>query len=298
MAEAKRLLYGRVGIDMVAGPTDSMVIADASADPLVVAWDLIGQAEHGTNSPVWLVTDSPALAAELRASPRFVLPNCRSPTAPLRKGRGATLAEIILCDGPEAMAAQADRIAPEHLHVQAADLEWWKTRLRAYGSLFLGAETTVAFGDKAAGTNHVLPTSGAARYTGGLSVHKFLKTVTWQHVAAEALPGWPPSLPASAVSRGWRATPAPPTSALPSSSPARPPPGPEGVAHAPVALSPHPPGASADAAGTHAAADRAARRAGNLDQARRLHRPVDRRQQDPQAGIPDGRGRRRWAPTW
>jgi sulfopropanediol 3-dehydrogenase len=188
VAEAKRLLYGRVGIDMVAGPTDSMVIADATADPLVVAWDLIGQAEHGANSPVWLVTDSAALAAEVARLAPLCAAELPQPNRAAAEGAWAALGEIILCDGREAMAAEADRIAPEHLHVQAADLEWWKGRLRAYGSLFLGAESTVAFGDKAAGTNHVLPTSGAARYTGGLSVHKFLKTVTWQRVGAEALP--------------------------------------------------------------------------------------------------------------
>ncbi|MCF8484728.1 MAG: histidinol dehydrogenase [Rhodobacteraceae bacterium] len=188
VAEAKRLLYGRVGIDMVAGPTDCMVIADATADPLVVAWDLIGQAEHGANSPVWLVTDSAALAAEVARLAPLCAAELPQPNRAAAEGAWAALGEIILCDSPEAMAAEADRIAPEHLHVQAADLEWWKARLRAYGSLFLGAESTVAFGDKAAGTNHVLPTSGAARYTGGLSVHKFLKTVTWQRVEAEALP--------------------------------------------------------------------------------------------------------------
>lgn len=188
VAEAKRLLYGRVGIDMVAGPTDSMVIADATADPAIVAWDLIGQAEHGANSPVWLVTDSAALAAEVaRLAPLFAA-ELPQPNRAAAEAAWTSLGEIILCDGPEAMAATADRIAPEHLHIQAANLDWWKTRLSAYGSLFLGAESTVAFGDKAAGTNHVLPTSGAARYTGGLSVHKFLKTVTWQKVTAEALP--------------------------------------------------------------------------------------------------------------
>ena len=188
VAEAKRLLYGRVGIDMVAGPTDSLVVADRTADPVVVAWDLIGQAEHGANSPVWLVTDSTELAREVaRLAPTFAAelpePN-RSAALAAWEGLG----EIILCRNRDEMAAEADRIAPEHLHVQAADLEWWKGRLRAYGSLFLGAESTVAFGDKAAGTNHVLPTSGAARYTGGLSVHKFLKTVTWQRVDTRALP--------------------------------------------------------------------------------------------------------------
>lgn len=188
VAEAKRLLYGRVGIDMMAGPTDSMVIADATADPAIVAWDLIGQAEHGANSPVWLVTDSAELAAEVAVLAPLFAAELPQPNRAAAEAAWSTLGEIILCDGPESMAATADRIAPEHLHVQAADLDWWKDRLSAYGSLFLGAESTVAFGDKAAGTNHVLPTSGAARYTGGLSVHKFLKTVTWQKVTAEALP--------------------------------------------------------------------------------------------------------------
>lgn len=188
VAEAKRLLYGRVGIDMVAGPTDSLVIADATADPLVVAWDLIGQAEHGANSPVWLVTDCAALATEVARLAPLCAADLPQPNRAAAEAAWQTLGEIILCTDREAMAREADRIAPEHLHVQAADLDWWKSRLTAYGSLFLGAESTVAFGDKAAGTNHVLPTSGAARYTGGLSVHKFLKTVTWQRVTAEALP--------------------------------------------------------------------------------------------------------------
>ena len=188
VAEAKRLLYGRVGIDMVAGPTDSMVIADATADPLTVAWDLVGQAEHSTNTPVWLVTTSAHLAEEVRRLVPLCAADLPQPNRAAAEGAWEGLGEIILCDTAEAMAAHADRVAPEHLHVQAADLDWWRNRLRAYGSLFLGAESAVAFGDKAAGTNHVLPTSGAARYTGGLSVHKFLKTVTWQTVTAQALP--------------------------------------------------------------------------------------------------------------
>ncbi len=188
VAEAKRHLYGRVGIDMVAGPTDSMIIADATADPLTVAWDLVGQAEHGVNSPVWLVTTSEALAREVLRLVPLCAAELPQPNRGAAEGAWAALGEIVICDTPEEMAAYADRAAPEHLHVQCADLEWWKARLRAYGSLFLGANTTVAFGDKAAGTNHVLPTSGAARYTGGLSVHKFLKTVTWQTVSDEALP--------------------------------------------------------------------------------------------------------------
>lgn len=188
VAEAKRLLYGRVGIDMVAGPTDSMVIADATADPLTVAWDLVGQAEHGANSPVWLVTSSAELATEVARLVPICAADLPQPNRSAAERAWASLGEIVLCDTVEAMANYADRVAPEHLHIQAADLDWWRGRLRSYGSLFLGANSTVAFGDKAAGTNHVLPTSGAARYTGGLSVHKFLKTVTWQTVSAAALP--------------------------------------------------------------------------------------------------------------
>ncbi len=185
VAEAKRLLFGRVGIDMVAGPTDSLVIADETAEADTVAWDLVSQAEHGANSPVWLVTTDRALGeAVIAAVPRLIatLPeaNAASATAAWRD-----CAEVILCADREAMARVSDEIAPEHLHVQAADLDWWRGRLSAYGSLFLGAETTVSFGDKCAGPNHVLPTSGAARYTGGLSVHKFMKTVTWQQATAE-----------------------------------------------------------------------------------------------------------------
>jgi sulfopropanediol 3-dehydrogenase len=187
VAEAKRQLFGRVGIDMVAGPTDSMVIADAGADPDLIAWDLVGQAEHGATSPVWLVTDDAPLARAVMDR----IPGCIAELPPLNRAAAeaawAGMGEVVLCPDREAMAAHADRVAPEHLHVQAADLDWWRLRLRSYGSLFLGAATTVAFGDKASGTNHVLPTSGAARYTGGLSVHKFLKTVTWQQVEPQAL---------------------------------------------------------------------------------------------------------------
>ena len=180
VAEAKRMLFGRVGIDMIAGPTDSLVLADASADPEIVAADLVGQAEHGYNSPVWLVTDHRELAEEvMRLVPRLIedLPelNRENATAAWRD-----YAEVIVCADREEMAATSDTYAPEHLTVQAGDLDWWLARLNCYGSLFLGEETTVAFGDKASGTNHVLPTSGAASYTGGLSVHKYIKIVTWQ----------------------------------------------------------------------------------------------------------------------
>ncbi|AKO96415.1 MULTISPECIES: histidinol dehydrogenase [Marinovum] len=185
VAEAKRMLFGRVGIDMIAGPTDSLVLADETADPMVVAADLVGQAEHGYNSPVWLVTDNRALAEEvMRLVPLLIddLPevNRDNATAAWRD-----YAEVIVCADREEMAATSDDYAPEHLTVQAADLDWWLERLSCYGSLFLGEETTVAFGDKASGTNHVLPTSGAASYTGGLSVHKYMKIVTWQRATKE-----------------------------------------------------------------------------------------------------------------
>ena len=180
VAEAKRQLFGQIGIDMFAGPTDSLVIADNTADPLFVATDLVGQAEHGYNSPVWLVTNDRKLANNvLELAPTLIseLPENNAKNAGLA---WQDYAEVILCDSREEMANVADDYAPEHLHVQASDLDWWLQTLRAYGSLFLGEETTVPYGDKAAGPNHVLPTSGAAKYTGGLSVHKYMKTVTWQ----------------------------------------------------------------------------------------------------------------------
>ena len=186
VAEAKRILFGRVGIDMFAGPTDSLIIADETADAEIVAADLVGQAEHGYNSPVWLVTTDRALAERVLALvPQHIdkLPelNRQNATAAWRD-----YAEVIVCDTREEVAATSDQYAPEHLTVQAADLDWWLERLSCYGSLFLGEETTVAFGDKSSGPNHVLPTSGAARYTGGLSVHKYMKIVTWQRSTKEA----------------------------------------------------------------------------------------------------------------
>ena len=186
VAEAKRILFGRVGIDMFAGPTDLLVLADHTADPHVVAWDLVGQAEHGYNSPVWLVTTDKALAEKvMELVPGMIdsLPEVNSQNA---AAAWRDMAEVIVVDTREEMATEADRIAPEHLQVQAEDLDWYLGRLQAYGSLFLGEETTVAFGDKASGPNHVLPTSGAARYTGGLSVHKYMKLVTWQKSTREA----------------------------------------------------------------------------------------------------------------
>lgn len=186
VAEAKRILYGQVGIDMFAGPTDSMILADATADAALIAQDLVGQAEHGRDSPVWLATTDRAVAERvLELVPGFIdtLPE---PNQSAARAAWADCAEVILCDSAEEMAQVADTYAPEHLHVQAANLDWWLQRLTCYGSLFLGEETTVAFGDKVSGPNHVLPTSRAARYTGGLSVQKFMKTVTWQRATRDA----------------------------------------------------------------------------------------------------------------
>ncbi|MEM7721365.1 MAG: histidinol dehydrogenase [Pseudomonadota bacterium] len=185
VAEAKRMLFGELGIDMFAGPTDSMVIADSTADPHLVAWDLVGQAEHGYNSPVWLVTDTHALADAVQAEVPKLIAQLPEMNAKNAEAAWRDYADVILCNTREEMAAISDEYGPEHLHVQCADLDWWLDRLSAYGSLFLGEETTVAFGDKAAGPNHVLPTSGAARYTGGLSVQKYMKTVTWQRATRE-----------------------------------------------------------------------------------------------------------------
>ena len=185
VAEAKRILFGRVGIDMIAGPTDSLILADKTADAHIVATDLVSQAEHGYNSPVWLVTDDRALAVKvMELVPGLIadLPEVNSQNA---AAAWRDYAEVILCSDREEMAACSDDYAPEHLTVQAEDLDWWLNRLTCYGSLFLGEETTVSYGDKATGTNHVLPTSGAASYTGGLSVHKYMKIVTWQRATRE-----------------------------------------------------------------------------------------------------------------
>ncbi|WP_088155767.1 histidinol dehydrogenase [Achromobacter xylosoxidans] len=186
VAEAKRMLFGSVGIDVFAGPSEVCIIADASADPAIVASDLVGQAEHGHESPAWLITTDRKLAeAVLKRVPELIasLP----PTA--RDAAGAAwrdYGEVVLCDTREEAVEVSDRYASEHLEVHCEDLDWWFRHLTCYGSLFLGEETTVAFGDKASGTNHILPTKGAARYSGGLSVHKFIKTVTWQRMTRQA----------------------------------------------------------------------------------------------------------------
>ena len=186
VAEAKRALFGKVGIDVFAGPTEIAVIADSSADPHLVAVDLVGQAEHGHESPAWLISLSRDLALKVMEEvPRLIdqLP----PTA--RDAAGAAwrdYGEVLLCGSKEEAARASDRYAAEHLEVHARDLDWWLANLTCYGSLFLGEETTVAYGDKSSGPNHILPTKGAARYSGGLSVHKFIKTVTWQRMTRAA----------------------------------------------------------------------------------------------------------------
>jgi sulfopropanediol 3-dehydrogenase len=182
VAEAKRALYGRVGIDVFAGPSEICVIADDSADPAIIATDLVGQAEHGHESPTWLVSLSRDLAEEvMRRIPALI----EALPAVAKDAAGSAwrdYGEVSVCDTREEAVATSDRYAPEHLEVHARDLDWWLARLSNYGSLFLGEETTVAYGDKTSGPNHILPTKGAARYSGGLSVHKFLKTLTWQRM--------------------------------------------------------------------------------------------------------------------
>jgi len=186
VAEAKRILYGRVGIDLFAGPTEILVIADESADADIVASDLVGQAEHGPDSPAWLVTTSRRLAEQAQSRIPACIARLEEPNRSAAENAWRDYGEVVLVDDREEAVRVSDEYAPEHLEVQAADLNWWLGKLRNYGSLFLGEETTVAYGDKASGPNHILPTKGAARYTGGLSVGKFIKTVTWQRMTREA----------------------------------------------------------------------------------------------------------------
>ena len=186
VAEAKRMLYGRVGIDMFAGPTEIGILADKNADPHLIASDLAGQAEHGPDSPAWLFTTDKAVAEKVsELMPRYIekLPDIARAAASVA---WRDYGEIIICDTDEEAAVVSDQYASEHLEVHCDNLDWWVERLRNYGSLFVGEETTVTFGDKCSGTNHILPTKGAARYTGGLSAGKFVKTVTTQRMTREA----------------------------------------------------------------------------------------------------------------
>ncbi|HVR78573.1 MAG TPA: histidinol dehydrogenase [Acidimicrobiia bacterium] len=182
VAEAKRQLFGRVGIDLLAGPTEIMVIADTSADPAIVACDLLGQAEHGPTSPAILATTDESLAKTTLEEIEWWLE--RWPTADVAGAAWRDFGTVILCQDDDEMVKVANEIAPEHLEIQTTDPDWFVPRLTNYGSLFIGTHATVAYSDKAIGTNHTLPTRGAARYTGGLWVGKFLKTVTTQRCEA------------------------------------------------------------------------------------------------------------------
>ena len=186
VAEAKRILFGRVGIDLFAGPTEILIIADSSADPELVAADLIGQAEHGPDSPAWLISLDEKLANNvLELIPQYIarLPN---PNRMAAQTAWHDVGEIVVVDNRDAAVKLSDAYAPEHLEVHCENHEWYVQNLRNYGSLFLGEQTTVAYGDKCAGPNHILPTKRAARYTGGLSVGKFIKVLTWQRMQQDA----------------------------------------------------------------------------------------------------------------
>lgn len=183
VAEAKRQLFGRIGIDLIAGPTETLVIADDSVDAELCATDLLGQAEHGYNSPAVLLTNSRQLAEDtLREVARLlqILPTASTAGASWRD-----YGEVIVCDTVEEMVQVADGIASEHVQVMTRDPDYFLTHMRNYGALFLGPRTNVAYGDKVIGTNHTLPTGKAARYTGGLWVGKFIKTCTYQRVTTD-----------------------------------------------------------------------------------------------------------------
>ena len=186
VAEAKRILFGKVGIDLFAGPTEIGIIADETADPEIVAVDLVGQAEHGYNSPAWLYTTSQKLAdAVMKRVPELIE---ELPEVPRLSAEAAwrDYGEVILCDTNEEMVKVSDNYAPEHLELQTKNLKWFHDKLKNYGSLFIGEETTVAYGDKCSGTNHILPTKGAGKYTGGLFVGKFIKTLSFQRMTKES----------------------------------------------------------------------------------------------------------------
>lgn len=184
VAEAKRQLFGRCGIDLLAGPTEIMIIADDSADPALVACDLLGQAEHDPNSGIALVCLSERFGMECLRELERQLETL--PTRDIAAQSWAANGRITVADSPEEVVKISDSYAPEHLELHVADRPYYTERLTNYGSLFIGEETTVAYGDKSIGTNHILPTSRAARYTGGVWVGKFLKTVTWQHMSKAA----------------------------------------------------------------------------------------------------------------
>lgn len=183
VAEAKRQLYGRVGIDLFAGPTETLVIADDTVDGEICATDLLGQAEHGPNSPAILLTNSEKLAQSTMMEIERLLKIL--PTAGIAAQAWRDYGEVIVCDSIEEMVKVADEIASEHVQVMTSDPDYFLNNMTNYGALFLGPRTNVSFGDKVIGTNHTLPTKKAARYTGGLWVGKFLKTCTYQRVLTD-----------------------------------------------------------------------------------------------------------------
>ncbi len=183
VAEAKRQLFGRVGIDLLAGPTETLIIADNSVDGEICATDLLGQAEHGPNSPAVLITNSEKLARDTMNEIERLLTIL--PTADIARQAWKDYGEVILCDSYEEMLSEADRIASEHVQVMTRDPDYFLANMTNYGALFLGPRTNVAFGDKVIGTNHTLPTKKNARFTGGLWVGKFLKTCTYQKVLTD-----------------------------------------------------------------------------------------------------------------
>jgi len=183
VAEAKRQLYGRIGIDLLAGPTETLIIADDSVDAEICATDLLGQAEHGPTSPAVLITNSEKLAKETMAEVERLLSIL--PTAGAAGQAWKDFGEVIVCDSLAEMVSEADRVASEHVQVMTRDPDYFLANMTNYGSLFLGPRTNVAYGDKVIGTNHTLPTKKAARYTGGLWVGKFLKTCTYQKVLSD-----------------------------------------------------------------------------------------------------------------
>lgn len=183
VAEAKRQLFGRIGIDLLAGPTETLVIADDSVDGEICATDLLGQAEHGPTSPAVLLTNSEKLARETMAEVERLLTIL--PTADAASQAWKDYGEVIVCDSIDEMVQEADRIASEHVQVMTRDPDRFLNNMKNYGALFLGPRTNVAYGDKVIGTNHTLPTKRAARYTGGLWVGKFLKTCTYQKVTTD-----------------------------------------------------------------------------------------------------------------
>jgi sulfopropanediol 3-dehydrogenase len=183
VAEAKRQLYGRVGIDLFAGPTETLIIADETVDAEICATDLLGQAEHGPNSPAVLLTTSEKLARETMAEIERLLKIL--PTAAIARKAWEDYGEVIICDSEDEMVAEADRIASEHVQVMTRDPDYFLKHMTNYGALFLGPRTNVSYGDKVIGTNHTLPTKKSARYTGGLWVGKFMKTCTYQRVLTD-----------------------------------------------------------------------------------------------------------------